>query len=183
MRSSIQGWMVIVVLGATMVCAVAEDFNLTTYYPSPRGVYLALRVGSGTVTTPTAHLHVTQTDAIRFPLAFRVDNAAGMVPFPFVIDQTGKVGVGTTTPGYALDVNGVVQMTGLRLPGGSAGQALVSDGHGGVTWGVVPADISHGHGCNCASYDDTWTLKGYAIDDGYGNWTCRPPAVCNGGGG
>ena len=43
-----QRWNHLVLLGlllASGVYAVAEEITLTTYYPSPRGVYQQLRVG------------------------------------------------------------------------------------------------------------------------------------------
>ena len=40
-------WRLLVLLLASATDALAEEFTLTTYYPSPRGVYAELRVGSG----------------------------------------------------------------------------------------------------------------------------------------
>jgi hypothetical protein len=58
MRTSLQGWLVLVVLLGTTVYAIAEEFTLTTYYPSPRGVYEMVRAGLGTVLNPSAHVEV-----------------------------------------------------------------------------------------------------------------------------
>ncbi len=51
------------------------------------------------------------------------------------IDQNGYVGIGTSTPGTLLDVNGTAKMTGLQLTtGAGAGKVLVSDASGNGTW-------------------------------------------------
>ncbi len=78
--------------GAPM--AFAEDVTVTTYYPSPRGVYKELRVtnnGAGTA------LYIQQTGA---GPAFQVDDAVPDTS-PFIISQTGSVGIGTAAPGGA----------------------------------------------------------------------------------
>jgi hypothetical protein len=76
--------------------AAAEEITLTTYYPSPRGVYKALRVGSGDVTAPSGELHITKPDDDG-AFALRVDDEAGDAS-PAVIDQVGNVGIGTPSP-------------------------------------------------------------------------------------
>ncbi|MBI3324224.1 MAG: hypothetical protein HYZ92_02995 [Candidatus Omnitrophica bacterium] len=43
MTAKRQGWMVAVLLLGTAAYALAEEITLTTYYPSPRGVYDQLR--------------------------------------------------------------------------------------------------------------------------------------------
>ena len=53
--------------------AVAEDLTVATVYPSPRGVYQQLRVGSGNFPAQTGMLHVLKpTDDGKF--ALRVDD-------------------------------------------------------------------------------------------------------------
>ena len=47
MDSRRKDWLVIALLLATAAYALAEEFTLVTYYPSPVGVYQTLRVGSG----------------------------------------------------------------------------------------------------------------------------------------
>ena len=72
MRYVAKGWLVIGLLLSTMAYAIAEDITLTTYYPSPRGVYeqiittgqtqLATQssgVMIGTTGTPSYTLHVS----------------------------------------------------------------------------------------------------------------------------
>jgi len=82
--------------------ALSEEFTLTTYYPSPRGVYNELRtlgdVHVGSTSKPEARLHILQDD---FADAFRVDdemNLFGLDETPFVINEEGNVGIGTPNP-------------------------------------------------------------------------------------
>ena len=94
-------------LAGLAAIAVAEDVTLTTYYPSPRGVYNELRtsgdVGIGDIVSlPGARLHVLQDGAAN---AFRVDDQPAD-PTPFVIDASGNVGIGTSAPAQALHVVG-----------------------------------------------------------------------------
>ncbi len=46
-RSSLRGWMVLVVLLSTMAYAMAEQFTLVSYMPAPRGIYSELRSRDG----------------------------------------------------------------------------------------------------------------------------------------
>lgn len=66
MRRSTERWLVVVLLSLTAVYAIAEELTLTTYYPSPRGVYEELRVtgrvGIGTM-TPAEKLTVSGSAA------------------------------------------------------------------------------------------------------------------------
>ena len=63
----------------------------------------------------------------------------------------GNVGIGTTAAGFALNVNGTIQVTGFKMPtGATAGYALVSDSEGVGTW----QDISSGGSIG------PWTLSG-----------------------
>ncbi len=64
-------WAVVILFVGTMAYAVAENLTLTTYYPSPRGMYKELRTTDNTYLATTA----------------------------------GRVGIGTTSPAYALDVS------------------------------------------------------------------------------
>lgn len=84
--------------------AIAEDITLTTYYPSPRGVYQELRVGSGSYSAPTGSLHVLKS-ADDGNLALRVDDQAADLT-PFAINQNGDVGIGTAAPTAQLHVAG-----------------------------------------------------------------------------
>lgn len=78
MERTLKAWLVVGMLLGTMAYAIAEDITLTTYYPSPRGVYNELRSNSttslavqgGTVTIgtaggTTANLDVSGTTILR----------------------------------------------------------------------------------------------------------------------
>jgi hypothetical protein len=114
-----------------MAYAIAEEVTLTGFYPSPRGVYKALRVtdnvGIGTMSpaspltikpaTNVAQLQLEQDNAVdgwtihaqstgggRFQVS-RV--GADQPGDKFTIMNDGKVGIGTVLPAEPLDVNGV----------------------------------------------------------------------------
>ena len=56
------------------------------------------------------------------------------------IDYTGKLGIGTSSPVYPLDVNGNMNISGgLRANGssGTSGQVLTSSGGGAMSWSTV----------------------------------------------
>ncbi len=48
MRNAMKGWMVLGILLATMAYAIAENVTMSTYYPSPRGVYQQLQTSGDT---------------------------------------------------------------------------------------------------------------------------------------
>jgi hypothetical protein len=77
--------------------AAAEDITLTTYYPSPRGVYQQLRVGSPDAAAPIGMLQVTKPDPDDGTFAFRVDDQTAD-PSPFVVTENGQVLIGVTVP-------------------------------------------------------------------------------------
>ncbi len=112
----------------------AEDVTVTTYYPSPRGVYDELRttgdVRIGTTSAPAARLHVVQTNAQN---AFRVDDANPDTT-PFVIDQNGNVGIKTASPLADLHVRDDADIVNLRVTSDNerAGISLLSDNTGEV---------------------------------------------------
>jgi hypothetical protein len=116
----LKAWMVVALLGGALLWAIAqEEIILTTYYPSPRGVYHELRT-AGDVRIGdiepypsgfSPRLHVIQ--GIGLNPTLRVDDAAPDLfgnydPTPFLIDDDGDVGIGTETPGAGnkLDVQG-----------------------------------------------------------------------------
>ena len=117
MRYSSTRWLILILLLITATYAIAEDVTLTTYYPSPRGVYAQLRIGVGTPAVTTADLYVLKPiDDGNF--AFRIDDLPNPDNTPFVITQTGNVRVQTTAPVSALDVNGTITGTGLTCVNG-----------------------------------------------------------------
>ncbi len=103
------GFLLVIVLGV-VAYALAEDLTLTTFYPSPRGVYKELRasgdVAIGTTGTPQARLQVVRaTDATS--LALLVEDAPND-PTPLVLDETGKLGLGTRDPTGPLTITGAM---------------------------------------------------------------------------
>jgi len=78
MERTLKAWLVVGMLLGTMAYAIAEDITLTTYYPSPRGVYNELRsnnntflavdggaVGIGSASASAYKLDVTGTTLLR----------------------------------------------------------------------------------------------------------------------
>ncbi len=73
------------------------------------------------------------------PIHFVVNNST----IAMTVTGAGSVGIGTTSPGYTLDVIGTAQMTGFKLPtGASNGFVLTSNGSGVGTWQAVSSGIS-----------------------------------------
>lgn len=86
-------------------------------------------VGIGT-TNPTAKTHIVQTAAA---YAFRVDDMAGDTT-PFVIDEDGRVGVGTTDIYDAVDVYGRVR---VRKVGPTFAGFILANSTGALKGGFV----------------------------------------------
>ena len=116
-------WLVLALLLATTAYALAEDLTLTTYYPSPRGVYAELRtsgnvkIGDISAAAPKARLDV------RGSVNLQNANNAAVITFPHTgpfpnfylrsdddpttyeptserlfVGGTGNVGIGTASP-------------------------------------------------------------------------------------
>ena len=111
-----------VLLVGAAAYAIAEDLTVATTYPSPRGVYKQLRVGSGTFAAPTAPLHVVKPDDDG-EFALRVDDQDNDTT-PFVITQVGRVGIGTAAPEISLHVVGL-GILDEGPPGGPSGASLL----------------------------------------------------------
>ena len=60
MRDGVKGWLIAGLLLGTAVYALAEDITLTTYYPSPRGVYDELRTSGDVKIGDSSSLEVEQ---------------------------------------------------------------------------------------------------------------------------
>ncbi len=74
-------------------------------------------------------------------LYFR-DNINGLTLLS-LMQGSGNLGVGTTTPAQKLDVNGTAKMTGfLMATGAGAGKLLTSDASGNGTWATYSAPVT-----------------------------------------
>ena len=136
MGTRLNGWMVVLLLGGTMAYAIAEELTLTTYYPSPRGVYQELRtsgdVAIGKLNPPTARLEIIGGGATSATSALLVRNVDQT---PLVdIKNDGSLGIGTTSPTAKLDVVG-----SIRIADGTQGngKVLMSDANGRASWSDV----------------------------------------------
>ena len=132
MNPRLSGWLVVICLVSTTLYAMAEEFTLVTYYPSPRGVYQELRVGGGgPFPDPKGYLHIVQFNADTRP-ALRVDTDQTGAN-PVVVDATGAVGIGTASPttNTKLDVRGCVAVVDGTQ---GNGRVLTSDANGKTSW-------------------------------------------------
>ena len=115
-QNSLKGWMVLVLLLGTVVYAIAEELTLTTYYPSPRGVYHELRtagdvkLGDVSASSPKARLEIRGRTAGTSERALYVGNVDG--DLRFVVQDNGNVGIGTASPTQKLHVVGNTRIEG-----------------------------------------------------------------------
>ena len=122
MTGRLRSWMVALLLLGAMAYALAEEITLTTYYPSPRGVYNELRTAGNVqiglldapaIADPVPRLHLVQGEAAP---ALRIDDEAPVGSLldatPFLIDASGNVGLGTASPQKKLDVAGDASVSG-----------------------------------------------------------------------
>jgi hypothetical protein len=125
---------------------MAEEITLTTYYPAPYGAYNELSVSQQekAVSEPkTSALTVSSTDNTNTePLisastklngmlldsedatdSYYILNirSGGSLESRFYVRSDGNVGIGTTSPSTALDVNGTINATAYSITGGATG--------------------------------------------------------------
>jgi len=121
-----QPWLVVLLLLGTLSYALAEDVTLTTYYPSPRGVYNELRAntakiegdlivnGNTLLGNETSDTLTFQAGTLTIPNGLAVDGQT------LVLDaQANRVGFGTWTPENTIDVAGGM-VVGAAYAGNSA---------------------------------------------------------------
>ena len=101
---------------------VAKSASLAT---TGSNLFTGNQIISGSFTDPA--LRVTQTGT---GLALRVEDESNPDSTPFVIDATGSVGIGTSSPAYRLDVTG--SGDGLENVSARIGNILIGD------WGPTP---------------------------------------------
>ncbi len=85
------------------------------------------------------------------------------------VDNDGKVGVGTMTPGSELDVAGTVSMIGLKLPTDAVNDYVLTSGAGGIGTWLPPAMSGPGTANFIPKYTGATTLGNSAIFESGGS--------------
>ncbi|MDO8662271.1 MAG: hypothetical protein Q7K98_03520 [Candidatus Omnitrophota bacterium] len=132
------------VCSTAFLSAADETLTITTYYPSPYGSYNSLQTSTLGVGDNNGDTKLTSAD---------VPTTVGDVWIK------GKVGIGTTTPGTKLEVNGQIKITGGN-PG--AGKVLTSDANGVGSW--------QGGGAGLVQYGGSYLVE-------YMGGTCTTPNI------
>jgi hypothetical protein len=125
-------------MGEQVIASGEHSFALGYY--SHATANRSFAIGSGVIPA-TPHTNSTEES---FLVGFGGD------PMLFVGGPNDRVGIGTTSPAQALEVVGIAEVDGFKMPtGANAGYVLTSDGSGVGTW-QTPAAVS----------DGDWTLSG-----------------------
>lgn len=105
---------VMFLIGAAGILS-SQQLSMTATYPIPAGVYNQI------VTTGNSGVTAANTTLNR--------NAGNTILVPNDTNATGKVGIGTTSPGFLLDIAGTAALTNLQVNGtATEGAACTSNG-------------------------------------------------------
>lgn len=145
----------------------SDQMTITTYYPSPHGVYSVLRLSPGgrPASTNTGDIYYDDGSGVN-PAGFYYYDGTDWQAFGggggnwtlqdsdlYATDTNWNVGIGTTSPGAKLEVAGQVKITG-GSPG--ANKVLTSDANGLARW-----ETPGGGQCvTLVSGCDTWSALG-----------------------
>jgi len=111
-----------------IIFAQQEQITITTYYPSPYGNYRELRA---------QRMAIGDTYVVGSSYCWEGTCTTTIDPNAVLVVE-GNVGIGTTSPGARLDVNGQIR---IRGGGPAAGRVLTSDASGLATWQASTSSI------------------------------------------
>ncbi len=136
--TSLRSWLVPLILLGVIGYALAEDLTLTTYYPSPRGVYQELRtsgdVAIGTTSPPRVRLEVQGAAATTGMALLITNQASGLTPAlsRLAVTNDGQVGLGMR-PLSAASPQALIIGTSAGLTGADCGSLPWQDEDGDST--------------------------------------------------
>ena len=163
----------------------AEKLELTTYYPAPYGVYRNLDIRGDTSQSGYTGLRFfNAANSLRFSWVLDASNNLILrdpanAPVMFFRGSDGNIGIGTTSPGSKLTVNGSGNVSGnldvggqMRISGGTpaANEVLTAiDGTGLAEWRAGGGGVSRCRICvqvfdhgDCSSNPASKQCSGWA---------------------